>query len=160
MQYTDKSTRILALYYQLITGQVVRKQTFCVEYNITERTFDRDVEDIRMFLSDEQPYCELLYSREDNSYYLTHVVGKTLSAENALYLTDILFSMRNASKDETEGILTEIIEATELHKSNEVLDYARQQMKRRNSWNGKAVLKMHWDLQQAIKCHNQIEMSY
>ncbi|MCQ5166489.1 hypothetical protein NE645_10810 [Roseburia hominis] len=35
MYKTDKNTRILKLYYNLITGRTVSKNSFCVENGIT-----------------------------------------------------------------------------------------------------------------------------
>lgn len=49
MQSTDKVTRILMLYQQLLNGNIVKKATFALEHQITERTFERDIDDIRLF---------------------------------------------------------------------------------------------------------------
>lgn len=76
MPKTDKVTRMLKLYYQLLVGKNLNKENFCEENGISERSFDRDIEDIRLFLSDEQAYCELEYDRKNNTYYLTQTLGK------------------------------------------------------------------------------------
>ena len=51
MPGTDKITRILILFYRLSKGEYIDKVAFAAEHDITERSFDRDVEDIRIGLS-------------------------------------------------------------------------------------------------------------
>lgn len=160
MLRTNKITRILSLYYQLITGKPISKHLFCIEHNITERSFDRDIEDIRLFLSEEHAYCELRYDRQENMYYLSNIFGKPISGEVSFLLVDILFSMKILSKNEMEGILRELLEATEMHKNNELYNYILQKINLKNTWGSTAILKMHRDLERAINDNNLIEINY
>ena len=68
MQSTDKVTRILMLYQQLLQGNIVNKTAFTVENQITERTFERDIDDIRLFLSDSYATTELVYDKFIDGY--------------------------------------------------------------------------------------------
>ena len=52
MAGTDMTTRILKMYEALSKGKEIQKIPFCEEHNISERTFDRDIEKIRLFLSE------------------------------------------------------------------------------------------------------------
>lgn len=160
MPRTDKNTRMLSLYYQLLTGKQISKQAFCLEHSITERTFDRDIEDVRLFLSDEQSYCELQYDRQRKAYYLTNVMGKSLSGEISFLMVDLLFSLKILLKDEMEGILLRLLEVTEIHKNNELYAYILQKADLQNAWGTKSVLKMHQDLARAIKEQKLIEIDY
>ena len=47
----DKITRMLSLYSKLINGEGVNKTIFCFENDCSPRTFDRDIEDVRIYLS-------------------------------------------------------------------------------------------------------------
>lgn len=157
---TDKNTRMLSLYHQLLTGKKVNKQAFCIENDINERSFDRDIEDIRLFLCDKHPYCELNYNRLENGYYLTHVLGQELSSEVSLYISNILLSQKMIRKDEMEEVLKGLIGVTDSTRCKEVYEFIKDQAKLERSWPKRAILKMHWDLEHAIKNHNQIEMEY
>lgn len=148
------------MYYKLLTGKFVNKQAFCMEHGIAERSFDRDIEDVRVFLSEEQSYSELIYDRQKNVYYLSNVLGKSLSGDVSFLLVDILFYMKIFSKDEMEGILSEILDVTEIHKSNELHDYILKKAELKNSWGNKSIIKMHRDLERAIRNHNLIEINY
>ena len=48
----DKITRLLILYSSLINGDEINKTMFCFENDCSPRSFDRDIEDIRLFLSE------------------------------------------------------------------------------------------------------------
>lgn len=66
----DKVTRVLILYHKLFNGERVYKDGFVKEYCIGERTFSRDIEDIRMFLGEMNSLDEVVYDRLTDSYYL------------------------------------------------------------------------------------------
>ena len=44
----DKITRILLMYSKISQGGRIYKRSFCMETGIDRRTFDRDIEDIRL----------------------------------------------------------------------------------------------------------------
>lgn len=58
----DKITRVLMMYSKLLEGGKIYKKSFCEEMGIDRRTFDRDIEDIRLFLS------ESFYGNETSVY--------------------------------------------------------------------------------------------
>lgn len=45
----DKITRMLILYSSLMNGEEINKTIFCFENDCSPRSFDRDIEDIRLF---------------------------------------------------------------------------------------------------------------
>ena len=48
----DKITRMLMLYSSLMNGEEINKTIFCFENDCSPRSFDRDIKDIRLFLSE------------------------------------------------------------------------------------------------------------
>ena len=60
----DKITRILILYKQLCDGVEVDKASFCIEHGISERSFDRDIEDIRLFLNEIYSGDDVIYDKK------------------------------------------------------------------------------------------------
>ena len=156
----DKNTRLLILYHQLLTGKKVSKQTFCVDQEINERSFDRDIEDIRLFLSEELPYCELLYDRINKNYYLSHTIGSTLTGEESLFLSNALLAQKNVRSDELNGMLESLINITDFSRRNLIYKLLKKRNRLNNDPNSNAILKMHWDLERAIFNCNQIELNY
>lgn len=160
LEGTDKNTRILILHYQLLTGKKIRKQTFCLEHRITERSFDRDIEDVRLFLSDELPYCELSYDWIDKTYFLTHIIGGCLSGEEALLMINVLLSQKYLRDDELQCMLSSILAVTDSSRRKILYNFlGNNQLDRKNEGKN-AILKMQWDLSQAIHNCMQITLEY
>lgn len=74
----DKVERVLMLFWQLYSGMRVSKATFCFEMDITPRTFDRDIEAIRNFLSDGYLGQEVVFDRMSNTYRMTGSIKKNV----------------------------------------------------------------------------------
>ncbi len=65
-----KTNHILKLYDALQKGEVVSREKFCRENQISARTFYRYIDDIRCFLKSEKGVCTLQKLGSDNSYRL------------------------------------------------------------------------------------------
>lgn len=158
---TDKNTRMLNLFYKLILGYKVNKQLFCLEEGITERSFDRDIQDVRSYLSEKQPYCKVLYDRVNNNYYMTHTLGKKLESEETLFLINVLLSKKYLRDDELNGILTSLINNTDSATNRMLLEFVNSKKVNQIDQNcSVAILKMHWDLAKCIYKRNQITIFY
>lgn len=60
----DKITRMLMLYSSLMNGEEINKTIFCFENDCSPRSFDRDIKDIRLFLSESFSVLGLNYNRK------------------------------------------------------------------------------------------------
>lgn len=65
-----KTNHILKLYDALQKGEVVSREKFCRENQISARTFYRYIDDIRYFLKTEKGVCTLQKIGSDNCYRL------------------------------------------------------------------------------------------
>ena len=101
---SDKITRILILYKQLCDGIEVDKTSFCVEHGISERSFDRDIEDIRLFLSEIYSGDDVIYNKKENVYYLKNERPVFIDRMEATVIAKILFSSKAFSSKEMEGL--------------------------------------------------------
>lgn len=77
MASIDKVTRILMMYSRLLEGGKIYKKTFRADMEINRRTFDRDIEDIRLFLSEAYVGYDLVYDRKDEYAQLITNVSRT-----------------------------------------------------------------------------------
>lgn len=157
----DKVTRVLRLYQRLYSGKKIHKAQYCIENGIGERTFDRDIEDIRLFLSENYSAQELCYSREDNSYAMTKTFGRKLSGEEAVILGNLLLSVKDFQVDEMEGMIEGLIAATEPARQNTIKKlFVDQAGLYRRSQRNKALMKMEWDIMAAILNRKKIRLNY
>lgn len=161
MANTDKVTRMLALYSQILDGKKVNKSNFCLEYGINERTFERDIEDIRLFLSESYSVNELCYLRGDNAYQLTRIVSTKLSGEEAVVLASQLFSQKTFRTDEIEEMLENLIGITDRQDKENVYRIVRNKLEH-NHWAGKSMasIKIQWDIERCILNRKVITLDY
>ena len=106
----DKIERLLLLYTKLITGEQVNKTLFCFEYECSPRTFERDIETIRLYLSDSFSFSELIYDRVQNTYYLAGAKRSFLEPMEYLLLEHLLYDSSVLRKDEFTILLQHLLE--------------------------------------------------
>lgn len=160
MEGTDKITRILSLFYNLLTNQTVSKDTFCMEHKINERSFDRDIENIRIYLSEMRPYCELKYDRVKNTYYLTHTFENPLKGELTLFIANLLLSIKNISEDEMYKMLNILYNSTAFQERHILERYIKERIAFRRKIKRRPVLKVSWEIEKVIQNKNIIEIEY
>lgn len=161
MAETDKVTRMLALYSRLIRGKKVNKANFCQEYGIQSRSFDRDIEDIRLFLSESYTFDELTYSRRDNSYQLSHVTTAELSGEEVVVLGTALLSQKTFRRDELDELMKNLIDITEFQNRQAIYRIMKEKLE--NCGHEKtafASLKIQWDIERCILARKVIVLNY
>ena len=71
MAGTDMTIRILKMYEAFIQGKEIVKKSFCLEHGISDRTFDRDIEKIRLFLSESYSGHEVEYNSKRDCYFIS-----------------------------------------------------------------------------------------
>ena len=96
----DKITRLLILYSSLINGDEINKTMFCFENDCSPRSFDRDIEDIRLFLSEVYSVSELKYNRMNNTYYMEGSKKQELEVMEYLFIEKILRDVSVLRNDE------------------------------------------------------------
>lgn len=155
----DETTRTLFLYTKLIEGKSVNKAVFCTEYDCSNRTFDRDIERVRIFLSESYSVSELVYDRGRNAYYMSGIKRTQLDLVEYLFLQRIVTDTKALREDEFKTLMSHLLSGTEQSKSYDLLkkepynDY-------RSPLHNKALLKIHKDLVLVIQYRKCIRMKY
>lgn len=155
----DKITRMLLLHSKLTTGEKISKVMFCLETDCQPRSFDRDIEDYRLYLSETFSVNELLYDRKENSYYLSGNHRAELEITEYSLLERLLLDTGILRYDEMKLLLEHLASNTEdsgklLKRQAEVLkEYVEPD-------HNKALLKMHGDLNVVIRNRAVINVKY
>lgn len=147
------------LYDALSNGTGVDKKTFSAEHGIDERSFDRDIEDIRLFLSESFSGNELLFDRGTNTYYLTGTRPKYMDRMEATVISKILLESELLRKDEMQGLLDSIITSVTERDAIAIENYLLQDIKNYKSNIGIAILKFVEDLYVVIRNNQDIEIT-
>lgn len=161
MARMDKITRILLMYSQISQGGRIYKRSFCIEAGIDRRTFDRDIEDIRLYLSESFDGNNLIYDREDESYHLENFYKyQPLSAMEVVYIFELLNSCRVLREDEYAGLAASLLNSVEISRRRYVNKIMEKYIQDYSTKNQAALLKMNWDLQQCIIEQDKIELHF
>ena len=84
----DKVGRILTIYSKLMNGYVVNKSEEAVNFGVNERSIQRDIDDIRIYLEqeavDDGIINEVIYDREKKGYRLDQLYKIKLTNDEIL----------------------------------------------------------------------------
>lgn len=155
----DKITRVLMLYSILADGGKVNKSAFCAGQDCHPRAFDRDIEDVRLFLSETFSGRELIYDRAENVYYLSGTQRIEIEPFEYKLIERVLVDSRILRKDELQSLLKHL--ASNAEKSVSLTDDSQRLMARYvEPAHGKSLIKVHGDLSVVIKNQYVIRLHY
>jgi predicted DNA-binding transcriptional regulator YafY len=162
----DKIERVLSIYTKLMNGSVVNKTEEAQNYGVNERSIQRDIDDIRNFLeldvTDEGAINSLIYDRRERGYRLEQIYRMKLSNSEVLAVSKILLDSRAFTKERMTQVLDKLITCCVPRVNqklvadlirNEEFHYVELQHKR-------DFLDMMWQIGQAVRNSNCIEISY
>ena len=155
---TDKNTRLLMLYNALLNGSVSKK-AFSLEHGINERSFDRDVEDIRLFLSESYSCEELLFDRENNTYSLSGSRPQYVDRMEATVIAKIMLESGALRKDEMFGLLETLLSVVSPRDVRNIEEYLAYDIKKYKADIDVPVLKFVEDLCVVLKTGRDIQIT-
>lgn len=159
-----KISRVLGIYTKLLNGSLVKKPEEAANYNVNERSIQRDIDDIRSYFGNVTVGhdSKVEYDRSKKGYRLEGKSDTLLSSGEILAVCKILLDSRAFTQDEMKSIIDKLIAhcATESERkqvreliSNE-FHYYTQPM------HGKKLIENIWTLAGAIKKRRYIEIAY
>ena len=161
-----KVDRILDIYTRLLSGKKVNLTEIAYEYGVSERSVQRDINDIRNFYDNEASSDgyenNVKYISEKKSYILENTFKASLSNSEILAICKILLQTRPFTKDEMTSLLERLIECCvpEANRkmvgeliANEAFHYAEPKHK-------KKFIDDMWKVAEAIATANFIEIHY
>jgi len=157
----DKSNRVIAMLFRVINGEVLIKKEIANEYQVSERTIERDLNTLKTTCEDNQ-YGELIYDKNFGGYLLSFDDEVRLTNEEVLAVSKILMDSRAFPKEEMEKILSKILRQAypnvnyELAKkliNNEMFHYIELGHK-------KSILDKIWDIGVAKENQSKLEIVY
>ena len=166
MEKEDKIQRVLGLYTKLINGSVINKATEATNYNVNERSIQRDIDDIRNYLDQQGTEDGIMnsveYDRQVKGYRLKQIYKLKFTNSEILAICKILLDSRAFTKKEMQGVLAKLIDSCvpednqKLVKemiSNEEFHYIQPR-------HGSVFMDKMWSISQAIHNHSYIEIKY
>ena len=158
----SKSSRILSMYARLSSGGILVKRELAEEYNVAEKSIQRDLDALRDFIIDKQLGQDLIYDHKAKGYRLVNQIPKGLTNSEILAVCKILLESRSMITNEMFPIIEKLIdcavpiESRQMVKSliaNEMYHYIAPH-------HNKQVLNNLWGIGQAIKHQQVTEIEY
>lgn len=157
-----KSVRLLEIYSRLQEGQVLKKSVLAQDFNVTQRSIQRDIEDLRCFFAERGLSQDVIYDAKLRGYRLTRSLPKGLSNSEILAVCKILLESRSMRKDEMLPILDKLIDCAVPEDSQKAVKslIANEQIHYLEPHHGQHILRGLWEIGQAIKNQQVMEIEY
>ena len=157
-----KSSRLLSLYAQFVGGQVIKKAELADYYHISERSVQRDIEELRCYLANHGADQEIIYDSQEKGFRLLTSQRMALTNDEILAVCEILLESRSLPEVQMNQILDKLVDrcvptSNQKMVKNLIANEAHHYVPPRHNKN---ILKGLWELGQAIQEHRVVQIEY
>ena len=162
----DRSSRLLKIYSKLVKGYIVNKREEADNFNVDERTIQRDIASIKDYMCSDMAsngiINSIVYDKEAGGYRMESSYQGTLSNSETLAVCKILLDSRAFPKDEMQGILDKLISCCVPKENRQPVkeligNEEHHYIELRHKTN---FLDTLWDLGQATRSCKYVELEY
>lgn len=157
-----KSSRLLVIYSRLVSGEVVSKADLSKQYHVSDRSIQRDMESLRCFIANQSLPQDIIYDYKMRGYRLVNNLPKGLTNSEVLAVCKILLESRSMRRDEMLPILDKLIDCAVPEESRRAVVelIANEKHHYIEPHHGRHILNGLWEMGQAIKHHQIMEIEY
>lgn len=162
----SKNQRILELYTRLTDGAVVNKAEEALRYGVSEKSIQRDLDDIKEFMADRALRTgaenTVVYDRRERGYRLDRRPETKFTDAEILAVSKILLDSRALTKPEMMGILDKLIGNCVLPREQKMVGdlIANEKFHYVEPHHGTVFLDKMWEIGKAIRECRVIEVEY
>lgn len=124
----NRAQRLLILYNRLIKNRYINKEEIAYEFGVNPRTVQRDIDEIRTYLSDSNEHLyrqEVIYNHSLNAYSISNHLSHRDSYPLRMILTQI-YSLSPVMHEKIYDTLKTIITENYNHDVNELVRLLKQ----------------------------------
>ena len=159
-----KSFRLLNMYEKLNRGEIINKKQFAEEFKISEKSVQRDIDDLRAYLYesyDNGGDVTVEYDYEKNGYKLIRQEREFLTNEEIFAVAKILLESRSFNKQELNGLIDKLlVQATPAARVNIKELILNERFHYIPPRHGKPLIGSLWELNSHIFNKEIIEFDY
>ena len=157
-----KSARLLEMYSRFTQGHVLNKADLARDFRVTEKSIQRDIEELRCFFSDHHLNQDVVYDPKQKGYRLMNTIPKGLTNSEILAVCKILLESRSLRKDEMLPILDKLLDCAVPEENKRAVGalIANEKLHYIPPHHGQKILDGLWDLGQAIQKQFAVEIEY
>lgn len=157
-----KSDRALWIYFRLSRGESFTKKELAQQFNVTERSVQRDLGALRCFLAEAGDGAELVCDKGAHRYRIQEKNPQTFSNGELLAVGKILLESRSLRKDEMLPVLDKLVARCVPKKNQKIVRelMANEKYHYIEPRHKKPLLNRLWEIGQAVRDHRLVEISY
>lgn len=161
-----KHSRVLTIYKKLLDGEIINKSEEAQSFCVNERSIQRDIDDLRCFLSDNVAEGdinqELVYSKELNGYHLVMHDSSVMSNSEIFAVCKILLESRAFTRKEMSAVINKlIIGCVPLNNKQKVKDLISNELFHYTELNHhKDFIDSMWEMGEAVHKHLCMKIVY
>lgn len=157
-----KSWRLLDIYSRLVNGEQLKKSELALQYQVSEKSIQRDMSSLRDFMEERDLSQELIYDTKQSAYHLIARRKHGLCEGEMLAVGKILLDSRSLRRDEIlpmlERLITCCIPNTKRKTIKDLL--LNEEYHYIEPQHGKHLFNLLWSLGQAIQAHQVLRIQY
>lgn len=157
-----KSERLLQIYSQLVSGDILPKKELAQHFHITERSIQRDMESLRCFFAEQGLQQDIVYDKRERGYRLEQPLLTLLNNSEILAVCKILLESRSMRRDEMLPILDKLISCCVPERRKRAVSELLSNEKHHyiEPHHGQHILPDLWEIGQAVQEHRVLEIEY
>lgn len=160
----NKGFRLLSMYEMLNKGELLKKAKLAVQYGVTEKTIQRDIDDLREYLTCthfDEGEITIVYDRSRSGYYLVRMEREWLTNEEVLAVCKILLESRAFCREELDTLVRKLLAQVTPNDRKMVEEMIRkEQFYYVPLQHGKKLLTAIWELSQYITKQEVLRIVY
>lgn len=160
----NKGFRLLSIHERLGRGEWISKAKLAKEYNVTGKTIQRDIDDLRAYLAENTLSVhagDIKYDKSKNAYYLVQSAQSVLTSQEVLAVGKILLESRAFCKTELDKLLAKLLVLLTAKERKQVEEIIRNELFYYVPLqHNKQLLEPMWQLSQYIVKSEVIQIAY
>ena len=154
--------RILNLFERLNKGEVLSKESLSQQYNVNEKTVERDIKKLRNYLQEYyQKDDSLPYDRQKNGYVLQEKVWGYQTNQQILAAAKILLESRAFSREEISILIENLVFSATPEQRQKIREMLRNELYHyQEPQHRRPLFELIWQLSDAIFRQRVIDFQY
>lgn len=157
----NKGYRVISMFDRLIDGQGISKKQEAISHQVSEKTIQRDLDQIREYIEKENLNCHLDYDRIGRVYKLTNTGKRIFTKEQILVIVKILIESRALLKSEMSDIIDKLVATVTEDKQGFIHNLVLNEKHLYVDLNHKkSLLQLIWSISVAVHKKKVIKIHY
>lgn len=159
-----KSFRLLTMYEKLSRGDIIRKKDLAEQFEISEKSVQRDIEDLRIYLAEQYEGGDevtIEYDYAKDGYRLVKQEREFLTNDEIFAIAKVLLESRGFNKEELNRLIDKLLlQATPDARVNIRDLILKERFHYIPPLHGKTLINIIWEISGYIHNQERIKIGY